>query len=155
MTRKQLDKFWRDVVREARARVALHIMCQEVARSYNYDSRVAIKRAKAAGVYTEGRFKSDEFRAALENARDRYWFNLYGAGELERDDEYFEVVTNNGGFGVALTGDYWKRYRRILDWKLNHSDSELPPDWASLFGFNASGKREQRAPTRGGWRNFR
>ena len=29
-------------------------------------------------------------------------------GELERDDEYFDVITRAGAFGVSLTGEYWK-----------------------------------------------
>ena len=39
-------------------------------------------------------------------------------GELERDDEYFDVVRRNHGLGVSLSGEYWKRYRSILALKI-------------------------------------
>ena len=43
--------------------------------------------------------------------------------ELERDDEYFDVINRNRGLGISLTGDYWKRYREILAKKLRDGES--------------------------------
>jgi DNA-binding CsgD family transcriptional regulator len=45
--------------------------------------------------------------------------------ELERDDEYFDVINRNRGMGISLTGDYWKRYREILAKKLRDGESNL------------------------------
>lgn len=153
MAKNQEQKFWSDVISETRARVALHILCQEIERSYNYSADEAIRRANAPVNYTKARIQTREFQDALERARERYWFNLYGAGELERDDEYFEVITRNGGLGVSLTGDYWKRYRRILAWKLSGED--VPPDWAKLFCFNASNTNKKGTPVKAQRRAYR
>lgn len=60
-------------------------------------------------------------------------------GELERDDEYFDVITRAGAFGVSLTGEYWKRYRRILAWKIEHGDRARAPDWSEVFHFKTTG----------------
>ena len=45
--------------------------------------------------------------------------------DLERDDEYFDVINRNRGMGISLTGDYWKRYREILAKKLRDGESNL------------------------------
>ena len=59
-------------------------------------------------------------------------------GELERDDEYFAVITRNKSFGVSLTGEYWKRYRLILAWKIKHGERAEPPNWSKIFGFKTT-----------------
>ena len=60
------------------------------------------------------------------------------SGKLERDDEYFDVIIRNKGFGIGLTGDYWKRYRVILAWKIKHGERVDPPNWSKIFGFKTT-----------------
>lgn len=45
-------------------------------------------------------------------------------GELLRDDEYFKHITRRRALGVALTGDYWKRYREMLQQKINEEEDK-------------------------------
>ena len=45
-------------------------------------------------------------------------------GELLRDDEYFKHITHRRALGVALTGDYWKRYREMLQHKINEEEDK-------------------------------
>ena len=59
-------------------------------------------------------------------------------GKLERDDEYFDVITRNKAFGISLTGEYWERYRIILAWKIKNGEHVDPPNWSSIFGFKTT-----------------
>ena len=64
-------------------------------------------------------------------------------GELERDDEYFDVVIRNHGLGVSLTGEYWKRYRAILAIKMRDGEGVI---WHGKVP--NKGARRDRMPSR-------
>ncbi len=75
----------------------------------SYDAvRHACKRLKVAVKHVERK----RFPADFATEREMFF------GELERDDEYFDVVCRNHGLGVSLSGEYWKRYRSMLALKI-------------------------------------
>lgn len=79
----------------------------------SYDAvRHACKRLKVAVKHAERK----RFPADFATEREMFF------GELERDDEYFDVISRNHGLGVSLSGEYWKRYRSILALKIRDGE---------------------------------
>ena len=94
------------------------ITISDIARLTKCSEKTVIKFFKSVGV------KKKRKRVRGEGG-EGWEFKTFYNGELERDDEYFDVVMRNHGFGISLTGEYWKRYRAILSMKLRDGEGNV------------------------------
>lgn len=77
---------------------------------------------------------------ARRDAYEHIVWKTYCESPVERDDEYFLIVSRVGGLGFSFTGEYWHRYRKILDAKIQRERTGAAmPDWREIFGYDTGG----------------
>ena len=68
--------------------------------------------------YRPERGGNEELKRARQARREEREFKEYGLRELYRDVPYFEHIMRKRALGIGLTGEYWERYRKLLDVKI-------------------------------------
>lgn len=89
----------------------------ELARHFNCVERTIRNYCDELGVKPVRKRRAPTPFVSEKEQEKREFFS-----ELERDDEYFDVINRNRGLGISLTGDYWKRYRELLAMKLRDGE---------------------------------
>lgn len=76
------------------------------------------------GIKRNDREIANDARRAVDSWKEKIADDELIFGELLRDDEYFKHITRRRALGFSLTGDYWKRYREMLQQKINQEEEE-------------------------------
>ena len=123
------DKFydWLEKNEDRIQTISISQIAREVGISKKTASRCyhSLKDSPQKKVGRPARQQDNIRNTPLMKKKYEWEFKEYCEYPLERDDEYFDVITKNGALGISLAGDYWKRYREIAAKKWREGDKSV------------------------------